>query len=128
MISVCYAKKSFRLGGVDFQFDKSKPTESALSALGEGFKRDESQLIGTSHKITVRAYASRPGSEEYNQELSQRRGEWLKNWLVDQGIVASRIQVRAMGEQDIHTQMAEADPQPDLDATANPSSSTQCSG
>ena len=36
--------------------------------------------------------------EDYNMQLSVRRAEAVKKYLVDQGIAADRIQVRGWGE------------------------------
>lgn len=48
--------------------------------------------------ILVTGHADRIGTDSYNQNLSERRAEAVKAYLVSQGIEASRIQTAAKGE------------------------------
>ncbi|MGB6103595.1 MAG: OmpA family protein [Pusillimonas sp.] len=48
-------------------------------------------LIATGHTDSI-------GTEEYNQGLSQRRANSVKNYLVSQGVAADRIYVEGKGE------------------------------
>ncbi|MEM6395339.1 MAG: OmpA family protein [Bacteroidota bacterium] len=50
--------------------------------------------------ITLYAYADNTGSEDYNLELCQARGEAVRNFLVEQGLEAERIQLVAHGKTD----------------------------
>ena len=52
----------------------------------------------SSLKITILAYASCIASDSYNQWLSERRGNRLKDYLVARGIDPDRIEVQAFGE------------------------------
>ncbi|MDP4933720.1 MAG: OmpA family protein [Salibacteraceae bacterium] len=50
-------------------------------------------------RIRIEGWASQPGDESYNQSLSQKRAEALKQLLVSQyGIDASRIETLGRGE------------------------------
>jgi hypothetical protein len=49
-------------------------------------------------KLSVEGFADERGSPSHNQELSERRVERIKQYLVDQGIPADRIQTAAYGE------------------------------
>jgi len=51
-----------------------------------------------SSKITVFGNADRMGSESYNLSLSESRAKKVKNYLVSEGIQASRIKTVAYGE------------------------------
>ena len=50
--------------------------------------------------VIVEGHADKSGSNSYNQRLSQRRAEAVRQALVQRGWPADRIQVRAMGEED----------------------------
>ena len=49
-------------------------------------------------KVPVSAYADDSASDEYNFLLSQKRGEWIVNYLVKKGIDRKRFTVNAYGE------------------------------
>lgn len=48
--------------------------------------------------ILVTGHADRIGTDSYNQNLSERRAEAVKNYLVSEGIESNRIQTAAKGE------------------------------
>jgi OmpA family/PEGA domain len=67
-------------------------------------------------KLSIEAYADIRGSRPYNQELTERRVERVKQYLVDQGITADKIQTAAYGKErpmpkDQVTQLEESNPQ-----------------
>ena len=66
---------------------------------GRGFARDMAVYLKEQRprNITLSAHTDPRGSEEYNLELSRRRGEAVKRFLQDQG-VTQPIRVEAMGE------------------------------
>lgn len=43
-------------------------------------------------------YTDSKGTEEYNQSLSERRAQAVKDYLVDRGIASDRITVSGLGE------------------------------
>ena len=49
-------------------------------------------------QILVEGYACDLGREEYNQALSRRRAEEVRDWLMRQGIDAQKITIKAYGE------------------------------
>ena len=50
-------------------------------------------------KLILGAHADHRGSVEFNQALSQRRGDLVKNYLIEHGIPAEKIQVNAFGKE-----------------------------
>jgi len=50
--------------------------------------------------VAVTGYTDRLGSDEYNVELSQRRADAVKNYLVDKGIAPDRIVATGKGKAD----------------------------
>lgn len=49
-------------------------------------------------KIEVQGHTDSRGTEAYNQKLSERRANAVKQYLVSQGIAESRISVKGLGE------------------------------
>lgn len=52
----------------------------------------------TGVQLEIRGYADDQGSAKYNVDLSRRRAEAVKTYLMDQGIAAWRLSVKAEGE------------------------------
>ena len=48
-------------------------------------------------RILVEGYASSDGALEFNLDLSQRRAEAVRQYLVDRGVAGAIIDVRGMG-------------------------------
>jgi OOP family OmpA-OmpF porin len=81
---------------IHFDFDKStlKPEAKAI------LKRNI-QLLKENPKTHVRiaGYTSASGSEEYNQKLSERRANAVKDYLISEGIItADRLAIVGYGE------------------------------
>jgi len=49
-------------------------------------------------KLSVSAYADATASDEYNFLLSQKRGEWVVNYFIKNGIDSNRFTINAYGE------------------------------
>ena len=67
-------------------------------------------------KLSVEAYADVRGSKPYNQDLSERRVERIKQYLIDQGVAADKVETAAYGKdrplpQDQVVQMEGMNPQ-----------------
>ncbi len=69
----------------------------ALATLAGGFKKYLE--YDPDAKLSVEAYADERGSKPYNQDLSERRVERIKQYLVDQGIAADKIETAAYGKE-----------------------------
>jgi hypothetical protein len=68
----------------------------ALATLADGFKKYLE--YDPDAKLSVEAHADARGSKPYNQDLSERRVERIKQYLVDQGISADKVQTAAYGK------------------------------
>ncbi|HUJ29930.1 MAG TPA: OmpA family protein [Candidatus Acidoferrum sp.] len=73
-----------------------KSQQLSLADLAAGFKKYLE--YDPDAKLSVEAYADTRGGKEFNQELSERRVERIKQYLVDQGIAADKIQTAAYGK------------------------------
>jgi len=49
-------------------------------------------------RIQILAHTDCKGSDKYNLDLSQRRAEYVKNYMVSHGIKDSRLEAKGMGE------------------------------
>jgi hypothetical protein len=68
----------------------------ALATLAGGFKKYLE--YDPDAKLSIEAHADDRGSKPFNQDLSERRVERIKAYLVDQGISADKIQTAAYGK------------------------------
>lgn len=71
--------------------------EQVLTDLANNFENHEQYQKNA--KLTVVAHADVRGSKKYNQTLSERRAEAVKDYLVSHGLSASLITTSAMGKQ-----------------------------
>jgi len=69
----------------------------ALATLAGGFKKYLE--YDPDAKISVEAHADERGSKPFNQDLSERRVERIKQYLVDQGIAADKVETAAYGKE-----------------------------
>ncbi len=74
-----------------------KSQQDALTTLATGFKKYLE--YDPDAKLSIEAYADVRGSVHYNQDLSERRVERVKQFLVDQGISGDKIETAAYGKQ-----------------------------
>ena len=74
-----------------------KSQQLDLATLAAGFKKYLE--YDPDAKLSVEAYADTRGSAPYNQELSGRRVERIKQYLVEQGIAADKVQTAAHGKE-----------------------------
>jgi OOP family OmpA-OmpF porin len=82
-----------------FDFDKAvlKPAgKEAIHGIDEEIKSSDSKVID----INVVGYTDSVGTEEYNQQLSVRRANAVKDYMVSEGIDPGIIDVKGMGEAD----------------------------
>src|SRR6202050_1593578 len=79
------------------QVGLGKSQQLELATLAAGFKK-YLEYDGDA-KLSVEAYADIRGSKPHNQDLSERRVERIKQYLVDQGISADKVQTAAYGKE-----------------------------
>ncbi len=82
-----------------FDFDKAVIREdgkAVLDSLVVNKMKDHPEL----EVVMITGYADRIGSEKYNQKLSEKRADAVKNYLIAQGIAANRLEAAGKGEAD----------------------------
>ncbi|GMT97729.1 hypothetical protein KH5H1_18480 [Corallococcus caeni] len=63
-----------------------------LSEVATALKESKNPLL-------IEGHTDSRGTDDYNEQLSERRAESVRNFLVNQGVPAERIQIRGMGEE-----------------------------
>jgi outer membrane protein OmpA-like peptidoglycan-associated protein len=85
------------LRGSVFEFDQSVLTSGAKDSL----QRAVRQLAEASNvDVEIIGYTDDKGSDAYNQALSERRANAVRDFLVSQGIASGRITTSGLGEKD----------------------------
>jgi OmpA family/PEGA domain len=74
-----------------------KSQQLELATVAAGFKK-YLEYDGDA-KISVEAFADIRGGKSYNQDLSERRVERIKQYLVEQGVPADKVQTAAYGKE-----------------------------
>lgn len=82
-------------GGVLFRSAESTLLSSAQVKLDQVAN---ALLDVRARNIIVEGHTDSQGSESYNQDLSQRRADTVRDYLVQRGYPSERIQARGMGE------------------------------
>ena len=84
-----------RLDNVNFDNNKSDIKPQAAAVLDETVTALQRC---PARRVRLTAYTDSNGSDEYNQKLSQRRADSVREYLVSHGIAASRIEAQGLGE------------------------------
>lgn len=80
---------------VFFDWDRSQITTQAAAILDNASAADQEC---DQAEVVLAGHADRSGSETYNVELSQRRADSVRDYLVGRGITGSAITTEAFGE------------------------------
>jgi OOP family OmpA-OmpF porin len=83
------------LHGPQFDFDKATLKPDGKRLLDEAVRtlKDKPDM-----NVSVEGHTDSVGSDAYNQKLSERRAKAARDYLVSQGVSASRITVVGWGE------------------------------
>ena len=94
---VAPAPKRIVLRGVNFDYDKSNIKSQFVPILDEAAQtlKDNPDI-----NVSVEGHTDSIGSDEYNQRLSERRAQAVKQYLVSKGIASSRLSTAGKGEQE----------------------------
>lgn len=78
-----------------FEFDKAtlRKPQPKLDEIADVLERHPQ--IGS---VAITGYTDRLGTESYNQALSERRADAVKNYLVEKGVAPSRLNAAGRGE------------------------------
>lgn len=82
------------LNGIYFDTDRHIPQSRSLPDLE---RLADLILQNTQQSYSVVGYADARGSNQHNLELSKRRAEWIRNWLVEQGVPSKQLKAEGRG-------------------------------
>ncbi len=90
-------RKKIVLRGVNFDYDKA-----TLQPAGRPILDEAAEILKANPDVNVevRGFTDSRGSDAYNQRLSERRAQTVKNYLVSRGVSPSRLTTRGYGESD----------------------------
>lgn len=80
---------------IHFDFDQSALTPDARAKLKASV---DTLKANPKAKVRIAGYTSAAGTAEYNQELSERRAQAIKNFLVSEGIKPNRLTTVGYGD------------------------------
>ena len=88
-------ERTIILDDVLFDFDKSniKPEAGAILDRLVAFMNEN-----TDKKVNLSGHTDNVGTEAYNQRLSERRANSVKDYIAKKGVDASRISAQGFGE------------------------------
>ena len=83
-------KVLFDTGKSDVKPGAANALNQVVASIGQRYGKNQMQIMG---------FADSRGDKDYNKELSEKRAEAVKNWLVTNGKMdAGRLSVEPMGE------------------------------
>jgi outer membrane protein OmpA-like peptidoglycan-associated protein len=88
-------KKKIVLRGVNFDFNKYNIRPDAVPILEQACRtlKEEPSIM-----VSADGYTDSIGTDAYNQKLSERRANAVRQWLIKCGIPSSRISARGFGK------------------------------
>lgn len=92
----CPVTKKVLLRNVHFDFDRDEIRPDAEPILDEAVRiisEQEGEFV-----VVLEGHTDSIGSSEYNQDLSERRAESVRRYLVDHGVASERIRSVGYGE------------------------------
>ena len=91
----CEVEAVIELEGIHFDFDKSTLKPEAMVVLNEA-----AALLSKHDRVVVEiaGHTDSRGSDKYNQGLSERRANAVKDYLTSKGVKASRLTAKGYGE------------------------------
>jgi OOP family OmpA-OmpF porin len=91
----CKTGDTIVLRGVNFDFNKASLTVNARQLLDQVA---DALLARSDIKVEIDGHTDGKGSASYNQKLSERRAESVKQYLVGRGIDAGRMSTKGFGK------------------------------
>jgi peptidoglycan-associated lipoprotein len=90
------AQKTYTFEDVHFDFDRYTLKPEALKILGEAVTtlRDNPEL-----RVTIEGHTDSIGTAEYNLALGERRANAVRDYLVNRGVAAGRMETVSYGEE-----------------------------
>lgn len=87
--------KKVVLKGVNFEFNKATLTNESETILTMAYN---ALVANPDVQIEISGHTDNVGSQQYNQALSLKRAQAVKNWLVKKGIASNRMKTVGRGQ------------------------------
>ncbi|MCH8326150.1 MAG: OmpA family protein [Bacteroidetes bacterium] len=87
--------ENWYLIGVNFNFNKATLRPASIPIL---YNATEILLSHPDLDVEIQGYTDNSGSEKYNQQLSQKRANIIRDFLIANGVAASRLTAVGYGE------------------------------
>jgi len=107
--------KSYKIENIYYNYDKSEIREDAKPELDKLVQIMKENAIN----VELRSHTDSRGSKEYNDNLSQNRAQAAVDYIISQGIDASRIIARGYGERSLVNRCADGIPCTEEEHQAN---------
>jgi OOP family OmpA-OmpF porin len=91
----CAIAQTFVLKGVSFDFDSTRLGVNAQTILDDAVK---TMLGQPTMKVEIAGHTDNYGTDEYNQSLSQRRADSVREYLISKGVQADSLRSTGYGE------------------------------
>ena len=85
------------LSGVNFEFDSARLTQESYESLNRVAR---SLKEWPEVRVEIGGHTDDTGTDEYNMELSQRRADAVRDYLMSKGINGSRLEAKGYGKTD----------------------------
>lgn len=95
MVQPCAGR--IRIRGLRFNTDDSALRRDHSTLLDQVAQFLQERCPG--HAVLIEGHTDAPGSAAYNQELSEKRAQVVKNYLVEKGVPADQLTAVGYGEQ-----------------------------
>jgi outer membrane protein OmpA-like peptidoglycan-associated protein len=86
--------KTVILKGVNFEFNKATLTKYSETILWRAYN---AMVANPEVSVVITGHTDNVGSQKYNQALSLKRAQSVKNWLVEKGIASKRMRTVGRG-------------------------------
>jgi outer membrane protein OmpA-like peptidoglycan-associated protein len=86
--------KTVVLRGVNFEFNKATLTKDSERILRRAYN---AMVANPNVSVVITGHTDNVGSQKYNQALSLKRAQAVKNWLVKEGIASNRMRTVGRG-------------------------------
>jgi outer membrane protein OmpA-like peptidoglycan-associated protein len=87
--------KTVVLRGVNFEFNKATLTKYSENILWKAYN---AMNANPDVYVVITGHTDNVGSQKYNQALSLKRAQAVKNWLVEKGIASKRMRTVGRGQ------------------------------
>jgi len=86
--------KTVVLRGVNFEFNKATLTKDSEKILWRAYN---AMVANTDVRVVITGHTDNVGGQKFNQTLSLKRAQTVKNWLVKKGIASNRMRTVGKG-------------------------------